>query len=146
MYIPAITKKNAKLASFSFPQPLPFLNLPQRLPTECTRYLDLMQYFCSSNKIFITFLQVLNKKRYNWPAMSFSLSSLATLDSVFLLPIGQQGRWIQRHFTFTFGNQYIGFFKGDSRFITAVVMGEVPTDPLSSSTLLEKMPMLKSLQ
>ena len=63
-------------------------------------------FFIVQNKIFITFLQVLNKKRYNWPAMSFSLSSLATLDSVFLLPIGQQGRWIQRHFTFTFGNQY----------------------------------------
>ena len=103
-------------------------------------------FFIVQNKIFITFLQVLNKKRYNWPAMSFSLSSLATLDSVFLLPIGQQGRWIQRHLKFTFGNQYIGFFKGDTRFITAVVMGEVPTDPLSSSTLLEKMPMLKSLQ
>ena len=46
-----------------------------------------------------SFLQVWNEKRYNWPAMCFSFSSLAELDSVFLLPIGRQGRWIWRHFS-----------------------------------------------
>ena len=68
--------------------------------------------------------------------MCFSLSSLATLDSIFLLPIDQQGRWIRQHFTFTFGNQYIGVFKEDSQFVTAVAMGEVPTDPDLSTVVI----------